>query len=85
METITSLVIGAFLPYFIARLKKIGMTSMQAHLAIAIIMAITYVVFDFFTPFSIKENVYQFVSQASFTAVLVYEILLKKKDRKSKK
>lgn len=84
METILSLIIGAFLPHFVERLKKVGLQGRQAHLVLAIIMAVLYTGYQIFAPAPLKENVYSFITQASVTAVLVYEFLLKKYYNKNK-
>jgi len=78
METLVSLIIGAFLPHFVQKFKKLGLKGTQAHLVLAIIMAVVYTGYQIFAPAPMKENVYQFVTQASVTGVLLYEFLLKK-------
>lgn len=84
METIVSLIIGVFLPHLVERLKKVGLQGRQAHLVLAIIMAVSYTAYQIFAPDPLKENVYSFITQASVTAVLVYEFLLKKYYDKNK-
>jgi len=84
METLASLIIGAFLPHFIQKFKKLGLQGRQAHLVLAIVMAVIYTGYQVFAPQPMKENVYQFVTQASVTAVLVYEFLLKRFYEKKK-
>lgn len=78
METLASLVIGSFLPHFVNKFKKLGLKGTQAHLVLAIIMAVIYTGYQVFAPAPMKENVYQFVTQASVTGVLLYEFFLKK-------
>lgn len=78
METLASLVIGLFLPHFVNKFKKLGLKGTQAHLVLAIVMAVIYTAYQIFAPAPMKENAYQFVTQASVTGVLLYEFFLKK-------
>lgn len=78
METIVSLIIGMFMPPFIKAFKKKGLSGKQAHLVVAIFLAGLYTAYQIFAPIPLKESAYAFITQASVTAVLVYEFLLKK-------
>lgn len=78
METIVSLIIGMFMPPFIKAFKKKGLSGKQSHLVIAIFLAGLYTAYQIFAPIPLKESAYAFITQASVTAVLVYEFLLKK-------
>lgn len=82
METLVSLFIGAFMPPFIKSFKKRGLTGKQAHLVLAIFLAGLYTAYQIFAPIPLKESVFAFITQASVTAVVVYEVFLKKQDTK---
>ena len=84
LETLISLCVGAFMPHFIQKFKRIGFQGRQAHLIVAIFLAFVYTGYQLFAPQPLKENVYAFITQASVTAVLVYECLLKKMYDKQK-
>ena len=85
METLSSIAIGVFLPFIIQYLKKRGLDGTQSHLILAIVIAVAYTAYQIFTPEPMKENVYQFVAQASFTAVGLYKTFSLVKDYKKKK
>jgi len=78
METIVSLILGALMPPFVHAFKKKGIDGKQAHLVIAIFLAGVYTAYQIWAPTPMKENVYSFITQASITAVLIYEFFLKK-------
>jgi len=78
METLVSLFIGMFMPPFIKVFKTKGLTGKQAHLVLAIFLAGLYTAYQLFAPIPLKESAYAFITQASVTAVLVYEFILKK-------
>lgn len=84
METIGSLVIGLFLPTLVQYFKKKGLKATQAHLVVAIFLAGLYTAYQLWAPIPMKENAYQFITQASVTSVLLYEFFLKKKNNVKK-